>query len=58
MEERDGPAFAGEVTFKQAMAAAWAHGEESLKVFQDRAGVRMDRGQLQGVLRRRTECWL
>jgi hypothetical protein len=55
--EREGKAYEGEVTFKQAMAAAWADGEESMRVFQERSGTRLGRAELQGRLRRRVECW-
>jgi hypothetical protein len=45
-------------TFAQAMAAGWSDGEESLRMFMQRAGVQgMRRQELQGVLRRRVECW-
>ncbi|WWC61139.1 uncharacterized protein I303_103718 [Kwoniella dejecticola CBS 10117] len=44
------------VTFAQAMASAWA-GEEVLKVFNERLGVRLGKEELQGILRRRVECW-
>lgn len=55
--EREGTVYEGEVTFKQAMAVAWADGPESLRVFQERSGTRLGRGELQGILRRRVECW-
>ncbi|WVW83112.1 hypothetical protein I302_105130 [Kwoniella bestiolae CBS 10118] len=44
------------VTFAQAMASAW-DGQEGLEVFNERLGVGVERGELQGVLRRRVECW-
>jgi hypothetical protein len=47
----------GEPTFAQGMAAAWSDGEESLRLFVDRVEVEMGREELQGVLRRRVECW-
>ena len=46
----------GEVTFAQAMAAAWS-GEESFDLFVKRLGIKMGRGDLQGVLKRRVDCW-
>ena len=56
-EEREGEAYKGEPVFKQAMAAAWADGSESLKVFQERTETKMDKATLQVVLRRRLDCW-
>lgn len=47
----------GKATFSQGMAAAWSDGAESLQAFLVRAGVKMDRADLQAVLRRRNECW-
>ena len=45
-------------TFSQAMAAAWSDGEESRALFCKRAGVEnMDASEMQGILRRRVECW-
>ena len=45
-------------TFSQAMAAAWSDGQEALQAFTQRLGlVDLNRADLQGVLRRRIECW-
>ncbi|ODO11585.1 hypothetical protein I350_00367 [Cryptococcus amylolentus CBS 6273] len=43
-------------TFPQAMAAAWAN-DASAQAFGQRVGVQTDRTELQGLLRRRMECW-
>jgi hypothetical protein len=51
------------VTFSQAMAAAWSDSEDGLETFWERLGVgreggaEMTRLELQGVLRRRGDCW-
>jgi hypothetical protein len=56
--KREGEKHEGTPTFAQAMAAGWSDGEESLRMFLERAGVDgMGRQELQGVLRRRVECW-
>jgi hypothetical protein len=56
--KREGEKHEGTPTFAQAMAAGWSDGGESLRMFLERAGVDgMGRQELQGVLRRRVECW-
>ncbi|ORX39873.1 TIP-1 family-domain-containing protein [Kockovaella imperatae] len=48
----------GTATFAQAMAAAWSDGEESRVLFCQRAGTsQMGSQEMQGILRRRVECW-
>ena len=52
------PGDGDDVTFSQAMAAAWSDGDESLRSISERIGlVDLTRIELQGVLRRRIECW-
>ena len=52
------PVEGDDVTFSQAMAAAWSDGDESLRSISQRIGlVDLSRIELQGILRRRVECW-
>ena len=45
-------------TFSQAMAAAWSDGDDSINALCERAGVcQMAKEDMQGILRRRVECW-
>jgi hypothetical protein len=46
----------GVVVLSDAMAAAWSAGE-GLRDFNKRAGVDYDARELQGLLRRRVDCW-
>ena len=47
-----------DATFSLAMAAAWSDSEESLQNLNERIGlVDVGRNELQGILRRRIECW-
>jgi hypothetical protein len=47
------------ITFSQGMAVAWsAEGGDDVRQFLDNVGVgEMSKVELQGVLRRRAECW-
>lgn len=45
-------------TFFQAMGAAWSDEEETLRNFSETVGLAdLGRKDLQGILRRRVECW-
>ena len=46
-------------TFSQAMAAAWSGGDDTLHTLSERIGlVDVSRTELQGILRRRGDCWM
>lgn len=57
-EDEAGEGEGGTATFGQAMAVAWSGGDEGMKVWQDRTGIKMDRQTLRDVLKRRKDCWM